>query len=586
MTFRGMWTFGLAVCVMVPTLTFGAEARLRKPEALILVDGGTRLLTANRGAGTISIVDVESRRVAAEVNVGRGLADLKELPGGRWLLAVDQAAGELVLVERQGDVIRRASATPVASDPARVVVGADGLRAVVVSRWSRTLTFLAWDRPASPEVPPAVRVVSTLALPFSPLDAAAVPGGSPSLLVVADAFGGRLALIDQDAPAIVSDWNLPGHNLRSLRFSPDGRTLALLGQFVNPVNRTTFDDIHWGFLAHSEMQTFRLDDLLTPGVDVETLLENGRAATIGNVGSGSADPSSFAFGPGGVLVVALAGTDEVATALGLGRPYKRQSVGRRPSALALSLDGRTAYTADALDDAISIVDLADRKVAAPIVLGTRPEPTLVEEGERLFTSARIGREGWMSCHTCHTDGHTAGVLVDTMTDGSYGAAKQTPTLLGVDRTGPWTWLGRIDRLEDQVRKSITTTLRGADPTDRQVDALTAYLRTLEPPKPVVATAPAEAVARGRAVFASHDCASCHAAPEYTTPKTYDVGLTDAVGSRAFNPPSLRGASRRATFLHDASARSLPDVFQSIQHPAGTVLTPAEIADLVAFLESL
>lgn len=191
----------------------------------------------------------------------------------------------------------------------------------------------------------------------------------------------------------------------------------------------------------------------------------------------------------------------------------------------------------------------------------------------------------MSCQTCHTDGHTSGVAVDTMSDGSYGAPKQTPSLLGVARTGPWTWLGRVDRLEDQVKKSITTTLRGADPTDRQVEALTAYLRTLEPPRPVV-VANAEAVARGRALFEAHDCATCHAAPEYTTPRTYDVGLADAVGARAFNPPSLRGVSRRPTFLHDASARDLPDVFRVAHHPDETSFTPAEVADLVAFLESL
>ena len=57
-----------------------------------------------------------------------------------------------------------------------------------------------------------------------------------------------------------------------------------------------------------------------------------------------------------------------------------------------------------------------------------------------------------------------GLSSDTLGDGSFGAPKRTPSLLGVGATGPWTWTGSIDRLEDQVRKSILTTMRGPAPT--------------------------------------------------------------------------------------------------------------------------
>ena len=81
----------------------------------------------------------------------------------------------------------------------------------------------------------------------------------------------------------------------------------------------------------------------------------------------------------------------------------------------------------------------------------------------------------MSCQSCHTDGHTNNLLSDTLGDGSYGAPKRVPSLLGVAATGPWTWTGSIARLEDQVRKSIATTMHGSKPTDEQVADLTAYL---------------------------------------------------------------------------------------------------------------
>src|SRR5690348_6880412 len=66
--------------------------RPRQPVALAFVNGGKTLIVANRRSGSLSVIDVASRRVVAEHDLGRGLADLVALPDGRHLLAVDQAA--------------------------------------------------------------------------------------------------------------------------------------------------------------------------------------------------------------------------------------------------------------------------------------------------------------------------------------------------------------------------------------------------------------------------------------------------------------------------------------------------------------
>nr|WP_303652902.1 cytochrome c peroxidase [Paludisphaera mucosa] len=288
----------------------------------------------------------------------------------------------------------------------------------------------------------------------------------------------------------------------------------------------------------------------------------------------------------------MAGADEIVSALALGEPYERFHVGRGPSAIAIDADATTAWTADAFDDAITVVDLGAGKVAATIALsadagidGRRRPASLVEEGAALFRDASLSEDGWMSCQTCHTDGHAAGVTADTQGDGSYGAAKRTPSLLGAAETGPWGWLGNVRRLEDQLHRSLTTTMRGPEPTPRQVEALVAYLRTLGPPAPDE-PADAAAVARGRATFESRRCDACHAPPLYTTPMSYDVGLADAVGNHDFNPPSLRGVGRLPALLHDGSVRSLPDLFRRVRHPDDADLDDDEIADLTAFLKSL
>ena len=81
----------------------------------------------------------------------------------------------------------------------------------------------------------------------------------------------------------------------------------------------------------------------------------------------------------------------------------------------------------------------------------------------------------MSCHSCHSDGHTNNLVSDTLGDGSYGTPKRVPSLLGVATTGPWTWTGSVAHLEAQVRKSIATTMHGTKLPDSQIGDLTAYL---------------------------------------------------------------------------------------------------------------
>src|SRR5690606_30137801 len=139
------------------------------------------------------------------------------------------------------------------------------------------------------------------------------------------------------------------------------------------------------------------------------------------------------------------------------------------------------------------------------------------------------------------------------------------------------------------KKSLRTTMQAEHIREDDVAALAAYLKTLAPPPGIAAargTIDEAAVARGRNVFESRDCATCHAPPHYTTPAVYDVGLADDQGETEFNPPSLRGVSQRDSFFHDNRAATLRAVFEEHQHPNGTRLTGENLADLLAFLESL
>jgi YVTN family beta-propeller protein len=560
--------------------------RVRQPVALAVVDGGRTVLAANRRSGSVSVIDTAARRVVAESDVGRGLSDLAVLPGGRGLLAVDQVASELLRLDYRDRSLHVVERIKVGPDPVRLAVATDGSACIVASSWSRRLTFVDLARAPATVGHPVSAVVGGLDLPFSPRELAFV--GQGTKLVVADAVGERLAVVDVKRRAVESLRSLPAHNIRGLALAPDGRTLVIAHQVLNRLAQASFDDVHWGLLIRNQLRVVRTEALWTAASDV-ALLDASRLFDLGDVGYAAGDPAAAVFDVRGNLIVALAGVDEVAIAASPEQGPRRVVVGRRPTAVAPDPDSRWAYVADSLDDTISVVDIATGQRPATIRLGPRPEPTAADRGERLFSSAKLSHDGWMSCQSCHTDGHTNDLLSDTLGDGSYGAPKRVPSLLGVAATGPWTWTGSMARLEDQVRKSIATTMHGPKPTDAQVADLTAYLGALAPPAPDLwggATDDPAAVARGCEVFRERKCATCHVPPEYTSPERYDVGLVDEVGNREFNPPSLRAVSRRGAFLHDGRARSLEEVFRKERHPRGLVLTPGDIADLIAFLKTL
>jgi YVTN family beta-propeller protein len=560
--------------------------RVRQPVAVALADHARTLLVASRRSGSISVIDLTLRRVVTEHDAGRGLADLAILPDGGHLLAVDQAADELLLATYRQRMVRVVDQLKVSPDPVRLVVSADGRSCVIASCWSRRLTFIDLALQAHEGGRPGGSIAGSLDLPFSPRELAAFAGGSK--LIVADAFGGHLALVDTGRRKVESIRSLPAHNIRGLGLAPDGRTLVIAHQMLNRQAQTGFDDIHWGLLISNHLRTIQTDALLKAGPD-DVLLDGSRLFELGDVGRAAADPAALAFDSRGQLVVTLAGVDEVAVAAKPDQEPRRVAVGRRPVAVILSPGGQLAYVADSLDDTISVVDTRTGQRSDLIALGPRPDLTASERGERLFYSAKLSHDGWMSCHSCHTDGHTNDLLSDTLGDGSYGAPKRVPSLLGAAATGPWTWTGSISRLQDQVRKSIATTMHGPKATDEQVADLTAYVKSLAPPAAARwETGPGNstAVARGREVFEARKCATCHTPPEYTSPERYDVGLVDEVGNRAFNPPSLRAVSRRHAFLHDGRARSLDDVLREVRHPRGLSLTPREIDDLIAFLNVL
>lgn len=561
------------------------RSALRRPIALAIVDDGRTLLVANRDSGTVSVIDTRQMSVVDEVHVGRQLSDMAVRSDG-CLLITDEAAGELIVLTRRENALTVAARLKVSPYPVSVTVSKDGARAYVSCLWPRRLAVVDLTRIENDNT---AQLVQTIALPFAPRELLLVRDDTK--LIVADAFGGRLAIVDTASAKFETVREMPAHNIRGLALNADGSKLLVAHQILNDLAETSSNDVHWGVLMSNVLRWLVLDKVLDSDA---AILSGSHVHLTGDSNTPGADPAGIALTAGGTAIVALSGDHEI----GLGREEDyalfRLPVGRRPTALTVNREGTLCCVANTFSDTITFVALQPGKIPSARVvrdvrLGPQPELSLAQRGEMLFYDATLSMDGWFSCHSCHTDGHTNGQLNDNQGDGSFGAAKRVLSLLGVSQTSPWAWNGNIQSLSKQVHKSIKTTMQGPEPSAEQVAALTAFLQTLQSPPSLdllnQAVEPA-AVARGKALFHQQQCNNCHAGPTYTSPAVYDVGLPDKLGQREFNPPSLLGVGHRDRLFHDNRAASLADVFQVHRHQLTGELSEQELSDLLSFLRSL
>lgn len=577
---RPVAAFASVVVVLIAAVgqAMGAETvttanSLMRPVALVFDDANSRLLVANSRSGTVSIIDAEALEVVDEQPICARIADFVALPSGKAWLALDSEANRLLLVNERDGRFHVAADVALPQSPARVVVNDNGSLACVSCVWPHSVTLVAVSADES-----QLEARKTVGLSFPPREVLLFD--DDRRLLAAGAFRGELAVVNLELQWVESVREIRGHNIRGLALSSDASNVYVTHQQLHRLAQADFDDVHWGNLLTNGMRVIPVEALLDPDADLN---EAGRLRSIGMVSDAAGDPGRILEAPHRTIV-ALAGVSEVA----VGHPetgFDRLDVGLLPGALAVDAGRQRLFVANALDDTISIIDLRLGVREGTIPLGPVPKLTASERGERLFFNARLSHDRWMSCNTCHSGGHTVDLSVDTLGDGDYGASKRIPSLLGVGDTAPYAWNGSLATLEQQIQKSVTTTMQGRELPDDEVAALAAFLRTLQPP-PAAEHPDTAAIVRGREFFEKSRCTRCHTPPVYTSEGTYDVALSDERNRSDFNPPSLRGVSQRTRFFHDGRAESLESVFRIYQHQLDKPVTDEQLTDLIAFLRSL
>jgi cytochrome c peroxidase len=580
---------GLLVAALISSPVRGADHPEsadgpRVPVALAWGQGD-RLLVALRDARRIVAVDPKSWQVVDSWDLAFRPYSLVLAEESTTLL-VGGVEGQAVALDRTGRVVHE---LPPGRGPTRILPLPEG-RAILGSTWDGAVRLIDWQRGG--------RILVTHPLPFAPGAMIRKPDGR---VVVADAFGDRLAELVPGEVERTRVRSIAGVNLRDLAISGDGKELLIVHMAQYDELPITDANIDSGLVLSSRLSALRLsafDVEAPPGARLAT-----RQLPLDGPRHGAADASAMAVTRDGTQVfIALSGAHQVLKndrtqgSLTVGSPdllplgHNQRlgvvEVGRSPVALALDPSGQIVVTANAMSDTLSVIQVADLTLVATVRLSLRdPVRTSAQRGEALFLDGRRALDRWMSCASCHPMGHTNGLNFDTQGDGGFGAAKNTPTLLGVAATPPFTWTGQFDRLSDQVHQSFRTSLRGPDADPDMIEDLTSFLESLAAP-PARRTHDDPAALRGAEVFRARKCDSCHRPPLYTLDATRDVGLDDAAGHHRFNPPSLRGVSWSAPFLHDGRSATLSDVLDIHLPGRKDPMDPRERDDLIAYLESL
>jgi len=612
----------LAATLLVGPAVPSAAPSCLSPAAVIPSPDGKTLYVACATASRVLVFDVVGGKVARSVKVLPNPTGLCLTADGKRLFVTCASTESRVCVvdTLRGKVVEELPAGHTAMAP---VLSPDGKTLFVCNRFNNDISVLDLTTQTELRRIPVRR---------EPVAAAITPDGK-WLLVANHLQAGRadvehvatvISVIDVARGMVVDDLWLPRGSglLNDLRVSPDGKFAAvthILARFWLPTTQ-----VDRGQINANALTLIALDCMEVVNTVLLDLPERGAANPWGV--AWSADSKT--------LVVAHAGTHEVSVidfpalhtkltnlppaALKVIFPYGSPAraasdvsndlsflVGlskRQPLAegdlgpRAVAVVGRRVFAANYFSDSLSVIDLDDsHSEAKTIPLGPKPRMTSVRLGELYFHDARICRQGWQSCASCHPgDAREDGLSWDLPNDG-FGNPKNTKSLLLAHKTPPAMSLGQRETAESAVRVGVQKILFTTQPP-QVAEAMDAYLKSRKPlpSQYLVKGGLSPAARRGQKLFFSQEtgCARCHPPPLFTDLKSYDVGTR---GPRdrdtdTFDTPSLIELWRTAPYLHDGSVVALHDLLvfanENDRHGKTSHLSADEIGDLCAYLLSL
>ena len=628
--FRWVRGIGLA-CLVSAAAAASAGQTYRSPYGVVATPDGKAVYVSDRTANCVVAIDPAKGAKVAEWPVPGEPTGLALSPDGKTLFVSLYKANEVAAIATDsGKVVKR---IPVGCRPVGLAVAPKLNRLFVCNTGSGSVSMVDLGELAEKWRVQCVR---------EPMFAAVTP--DESMVVVTNALalgpatesstGATVSLFDAKEGKTGTSIKLPGGstNGRAVAISPDGKWAYL----VHGVSRF-------------QVPTTQLERgwMNTSAISVIDIAKRELYATclLDSIDLGAADPFGVALSADGkALWISLSGPHEIARVqaanlvemlggkipdkyaqpIGTANtnpwadikadPKKREGLvndlmalyfadlierfpagGQGPRGVALSSDGAKLYAANYFSGTVTALDTTTGKVAQTIPVGAQPEADAVRKGELAFHDAVLCFQHWQSCATCHpSNARTDGLRWDLLNDG-IGNHKKTRSLVYAHKVAPTMAMGVRESAEKGVRAGFKFILFAVVPEETAA-SVDEYLKSIEPdtnPNRDANGKLTEAAARGKAVFDGKAlCNGCHTGQFYTDMKSYNVGTAGPYEPKDMKlyTPRLNELYRGAPYLHDGRTADIKEVLtiynKEDKHGKTTILTPAEIEDLIAYLKAL
>ena len=563
------------------------------PRSVAIAPDG-RIWVTNKRSSSISIIDPSSLTVVQTVALARA-----SQPFGIAFSPTRDAA--FVALEATGALVKLDPLTGaslgslnVGANPRHVSIAADG-QTVFVSR------FVTAPVPGE-----GTAVVQTAS------------AGADVIVVNASALtvAKTIKLAHSNKPDLENQGRGVPNYLGPAMISPDGTQAWVPSKQDNIARGPRRDGLELDFQNTVRAVSSRVN--LASGVeDLAARIDHDNASVA----------SAIAFDPRGVyMFVALETSREVAVLSAHGGwQLFRIDVGRAPQGLAIV--GTRLLVDNFMDRTVRVINLApllnSGRIEAPQItvlktITTEALAAQVVKGKQLFydaRDARLARDRYMSCATCHNDGGHDGRVWDLSSLGE--GLRNTNALRGRGGMahGFLHWSGNFDEVQDfegQIRmlsggSGLMTDTDFASRSDSlgtrktgvsaDLDALAAYVTSLSgfsnSPYRTATGALTTEGARGRTLFETHRCASCHGGTKFSNSGNatlMNVGtIKPTSGTRlgstltGIDPPTLRDAWATAPYLHDGSA---PTIAAAITAHTSLNLSSADLSALASYVQQI
>jgi YVTN family beta-propeller protein len=593
------------------------EPRYKTPLNLEISPDGKELYVACEASHTVVVVNVKNQQKVAEIPVGHHPTDVTFSPDGAKAYVTNRLDDTVSVIDV---AYRKTIATiPVGDEPHGVLTDNSGKYLYVLNTSSDSISVIDTT---------TLKELKRLSASRSPWSLARSPDGS-SIYVTNNLSRfvefrkpslSEVTVIDTARAVVDTRIEVPAVNLmQGVDWHPDGDfALVTFNRTKNLVPMTR--------LLQGWTITNGLGIVFKDGRINQVLLDEPNLCF--------PDPADVAITPDGRLaLVTSSGSDRIAVVdinklismleaasdhqrehvlpNHLGKPTEfvitHIPVKNSPRGVTITPDGKTAFTANALDDSLTVIDLDKLQAIGRIDLGGPKIITKIRHGERLFHSADITFHRQFSCHSCHPDGHIDGITYDIEPDGIGVSPVDNRTLRGILDTAPFKWEGTNPSLQRQCGPRLAVFFTRIQPFDpEQLSALENYICTIPRPpnryRPLGAEL-TDAQRRGKIMFErtmtndgrviakENKCITCHFPSLYTDRRRHNIGTKLRLDKESdFDTPHLSNIYDSAPYLHNGIAVTLEEIWTRYnpddKHGVTNDMTKDQLNDLIEYIKTL